>query len=180
MYIQNATYKAVPTAGLTFPLAEGTVLTVGDVTGIVPENIAIAAPTGLIYLAVGGTIDLTSDANAGVSFTDAELNTLGGDFNFIPVTEAGGGSGSGAVYLTDTNGTLSATYSEISALIDAGTVIYLKSTQSQRSIGLCPLAWLSDYGAHYTVAFTNVLSADQYILYSAESDSAPLILEPDD
>ncbi len=92
----------------------------------------------------------------------------------------GGGSGSGDVYLTDTNGTLSATYSEISALIDAGTVIYLKSTQSQRVIALCPLAWLSDYGAHYTVAFTNVLSEGQSILYSAESDSAPLILEPDD
>lgn len=93
MYIQNATYKAVPTAGLTFPLTEGTVLTVGDVTGIVPENISLAAPTGLIYLATGGTIDLTSEANAGVSFTDAELNALGGDFNFIPVTEAGGGGG---------------------------------------------------------------------------------------
>lgn len=90
MYIQNATYKAVPTAGLTFPLAEGTVLTVGDVTGIVPENTALAAPTALIYLATGGTIDLTSAANAGVTFTDAELNALSGDFNFIPLTEHGG------------------------------------------------------------------------------------------
>jgi len=92
MFIQNAVYKAVPTDGLTFPLAEGTVITVGDVTGIVPENIALAAPTGLIYLATGGTIDLTSEANAGVTFTDEQLNELGGDFNFIPVTEAGGSS----------------------------------------------------------------------------------------
>jgi hypothetical protein len=92
MFIQNAVYKAVHTDGLTFPLAEGTVITVGDVTGIVPENIALAAPTGLIYLATGGTIDLTSEANAGVTFTDEQLKELGGDFNFIPLTEAGGSS----------------------------------------------------------------------------------------
>jgi len=92
MFIQNAVYKTVPTDGLTFPLAEGTVITVGDVTGIVPENIALAAPTGLIYLATGGTIDLTSEANAGVTFTDEQLNELGGDFNFIPLTENGGSS----------------------------------------------------------------------------------------
>lgn len=91
MYIQNATYKTIPTEGLTFPLEAGTVLTIGNVTGIVPENVAVAAPTGVLYLAVGGTIDLTSEANAGITFTDAELNALSGDFNFIPLAEAGGG-----------------------------------------------------------------------------------------
>lgn len=87
MYIKNATYKEVPTAGLTFPLAEGSVITVGGVTGIVEQNVAAAGPTAQIYIAVGGTIDLRSEANKGVSFTDEQVKALGSDFNFIPAKE---------------------------------------------------------------------------------------------
>ena len=87
MYIQNATYKTVPTGSLSFPLAEGAVVTAGGVTGIVPENLAAAGPTAQIYVAVGGTIDLRSEANKGVSFTDEQVKALGSDFNFIPAKE---------------------------------------------------------------------------------------------
>lgn len=87
MYIKNATYKTVPTGSLSFPLAEGAVVTAGGVTGIVPENLAAAGPTAQIYVAVGGTIDLTSEANKGVSFTDAQIKALGSDFNFVPASE---------------------------------------------------------------------------------------------
>ena len=92
MYIQNAVYKAVPTGSLEFPVAEGTIITAGDVTGIVPQNVALAPPTAMIYVATGGTIDLTSEANKGVSFTEAQIKELGSDFNFIPAQEGGGGS----------------------------------------------------------------------------------------
>ncbi|MBP5302020.1 MAG: hypothetical protein J6Y88_02085, partial [Bacteroidales bacterium] len=34
-----------------------------------------------------GTIDLTSEANNGVSFTDAQIKALGSDFNFVPASE---------------------------------------------------------------------------------------------
>lgn len=87
MYIKNATYKEVPTAGLTFPLAEGSVITVGGVTGIVEQNVAAAGPTAKLYIAVGGTIDLRSEANKNVSFTDDQVKALGSDFNFIPAKE---------------------------------------------------------------------------------------------
>ena len=89
MYIQNATYKAIPTGSLSFPITQGSVVTAGGVTGIVTEGIAVAPPTAQIYIAVGGTIDMTSPANKGVTFTDEELKALGGDFNFVPIREAG-------------------------------------------------------------------------------------------
>lgn len=92
MYIKDATYRSVPTADLTFPIAEGTVVTVGNVTGIVDQNLKEAAPTARIYVAVGGTIDLTSDANKNVTFSDEDISRLGQDFNFIPGAEGGGGS----------------------------------------------------------------------------------------
>ena len=88
MFINNAIYKAIPTASLTFPLSEGVVVTVGGVTGIVTENVAQASPTATIYIAVGGTIDLRSEANKGVSFTDAQIKALGSDFNFVPASES--------------------------------------------------------------------------------------------
>ncbi len=88
MYIKNATYKAVPTGGMSFPITEGTVVTAGGVTGIVTENLSAAGPTAMIYVAVGGTIDLRSEANKGVSFTDEQVKALGSDFNFIPASEA--------------------------------------------------------------------------------------------
>ncbi len=78
---------------MEFPVAEGTVITAGDVTGIVPQNVTLAPPTAMIYVATGGTIDLTSEANKGVSFTEAQIKELGADFNFIPAQEGGGGGG---------------------------------------------------------------------------------------
>lgn len=87
MYIQNATYKAVPTGNLTFPIAEGSIVTAGGVTGIVTENLAAATPTAMIYIAIGGTIDLKSEANKNVFFTDEQIAALGSDFNFVPAEE---------------------------------------------------------------------------------------------
>lgn len=84
MFIKNATYKSIPTEGLSFPLAEGAIIS----GGIVPETAALAPPTGRVYIAVGGTIDLTSEANKNVSFTNEQIRALGGDFNFVPAEEA--------------------------------------------------------------------------------------------
>ena len=87
MYIQNVTVKSIKADGLSFPLQEGSVLTVGGVTGIVPATIDVRPATNMIYIAVAGTIDLTSPANANVSFTDQQIKALGGDFNFVPAVE---------------------------------------------------------------------------------------------
>lgn len=87
MFIKNATYKSIPTAGLSFPLAEGTIIS----NGIVPQTIDIEPPTHRISVAIGGTIDLNSPANKNVSFTDEQIRALGGDFNFVPAEEAKSG-----------------------------------------------------------------------------------------
>lgn len=83
MFIANATYKTISTEGQTFPIAEGTIIS----NGIVPQTIDIEPPTHRISVAVGGTIDLTSEANKGVSFTDEQIKALGSDFNFVPASE---------------------------------------------------------------------------------------------
>lgn len=96
MYINNAIYKTIRPKGLTLPIVEGQVLTAGgaaanedgsDAYCIVPETISNIAPTGLIYVAVGGTIDLSSDANKNVVFSDAMIKALGKDFNFVLASE---------------------------------------------------------------------------------------------
>lgn len=87
MYIQNVIVKSIKSDGLSFPLPEGSVVTVGGVTGIVPTTIDVRPATNRIYVAVAGTVDLTSDANKGVAFTDEQIKALGGDFNFVPAVE---------------------------------------------------------------------------------------------
>lgn len=87
MYIQNMTLKSIDAEGLSFPLAEGSIVTVRGVTGIVPATINVRPATNMIYVAVAGTVDLTSPANKNVSFTDQQIKTLGGDFNFVPAVE---------------------------------------------------------------------------------------------
>lgn len=90
MFIQNAVLKSISAEGLTFPLSEGSVVSVGGVTGIVPTTLGVRPATNRIYVAVAGTIDMTSDANKGVTFTDEQIKALGGDFNFVPAVESGG------------------------------------------------------------------------------------------
>lgn len=87
MFIQNAVLKSINAEGLSFPLAEGSVVSVGGVTGIVPTTLGVRPATNRIYVAVAGTIDMTSDANKGVTFTDEQIKALGGDFNFVPALE---------------------------------------------------------------------------------------------
>lgn len=91
MFIQNAVLKSISAEGLTFPLSEGSVVSVGGVTGIVPTTLGVRPATNRIYVAVAGTIDMTSDANKGVTFTEEQIKALGGDFNFVPAVESGGG-----------------------------------------------------------------------------------------
>ncbi|MBQ4436679.1 MAG: hypothetical protein IJK86_03885 [Lachnospiraceae bacterium] len=88
MFIQNAVLKSINAEGLSFPLAEGSVVSVGGVTGIVPTTLNVRPATNRIYVAVAGTIDLTSDANKGVTFTEEQIKALGGDFNFVPALES--------------------------------------------------------------------------------------------
>lgn len=95
MYIQNVIVKSIKSDGLSFPLPEGSVVTVGGVTGIVPTTLNVRPATNRIYVAVAGTIDMTSDANKGVTFTEEQIKALGGDFNFVPAVESGGGGGGG-------------------------------------------------------------------------------------
>ena len=83
MFIKNATYKTISTEGQTFPIAEGAIIK----GGIVPQTVDIDPPTHRISVAIGGTIDLRSDANKNVSFTDEQIKALGADFNFIPAKE---------------------------------------------------------------------------------------------
>ena len=87
MFIQNAVLKSINADGLSFPLAEGSVVSVGGVTGIVPTTLGVRPATNRIYVAVAGTVDLTSDANKGVTFTDGQIKALGKDFNFVPAVE---------------------------------------------------------------------------------------------
>lgn len=95
MFIQNAVLKSINAEGLSFPLAEGSVVSVGGVTGIIPGTLDIRPATNRIYVAVAGTIDLTSDANKCVTFTDEQIQELGADFNFVPAVEFSGGGGGG-------------------------------------------------------------------------------------
>lgn len=91
MFIQNAVLKSINAEGLSFPLAEGSVVSAGGVTGIVPTTLNVRPATNRIYVAVAGTVDLTSDANKSVTFTEEQIKALGGDFNFVPAVEGGGG-----------------------------------------------------------------------------------------
>ncbi len=91
MFIQNAVLKSINAEGLSFPLAEGSVVSAGGVTGIVPTTLNVRPATNRIYVAVAGTVDLTSDANKGVTFTDEQIKALGGDFNFVPAMETASG-----------------------------------------------------------------------------------------
>ena len=96
MFIQNGVFREVKLAdGITYPLAAGTVLTVNgavassaaDAYGILPERVAFKQPTGRVYIAVGGTIDMSDPANSGVTLTDAMKLALTG-INFIPEPQA--------------------------------------------------------------------------------------------
>ena len=87
MFIQNAVLKSISAEGLTFPLSEGSVVSAGGVTGIVSGTLDVRPATNRIYVAVAGTIDMTSDANKGVTFTDGQIKALGKDFNFVPAVE---------------------------------------------------------------------------------------------
>ena len=100
MYIKEAVYRTVPITNLTFPVSEGTILTVNgnvanqdgsDAYGIVPENIYSIPTTGRAYVAVGGIIDLDSEANRHVAFSEAMIQALGSDFNFVRAVEVAGG-----------------------------------------------------------------------------------------
>ena len=92
MYIKDAIYKTVP-IGMTPPINEGTIVTINgqqaslvgtDAYGIVTEKIEVAPPTGRMYVAVSGTIDLDT---CGVTFNESQIQVLGRDFNFVPANE---------------------------------------------------------------------------------------------
>ena len=96
MYIQNAVYKTIKPKDVPLPIAAGTVLTVSgriaaedgsDAFGIVPEKVTNIGPTGKLNVAIGGTIDLTSPANQDAVFSEAMIQALGKDFNFVPASE---------------------------------------------------------------------------------------------
>lgn len=91
MYIKDGIYRQLK-AKVAAPIAAGTVLTAGgtqaaangsDAFGIVPERIDVLSPTGMIYVAVGGTIDLESPQNAGITLSEEMQLALTG-INFIP------------------------------------------------------------------------------------------------
>lgn len=126
MFIQNAVLKSISAEGLAFPLSEGSVVSVGGVTGIVPTTLNVRPATNRIYVAVAGTIDLTSDANKGVTFTNEQIQELGADFNFVPAVESGGGGGGGAFIINisvDVGGMRAdKTFAEIMAAYRAGSI----------------------------------------------------------
>ena len=132
MYIQNVIVKSIKSDGLSFPLPEGSVVTVGGVTGIVPTTIDVRPATNRIYVAVAGTVDLTSDANKGVTFTDEQIQELGADFNFVPAVESGGGGGETPLVVTCTQVeasetqevyTLDKNYKEISTALESHRIV---------------------------------------------------------
>ena len=152
MFIKNATYKTISTEGQTFPIAEGAIIS----NGIVPQTIDIEPPTHRISVAIGGTIDLNSDANKNVSFTDEQIKALGSDFNFVPAAESSGGtdlpdydtSDNGKVLTVDGTGstaelvwaTPAAELPTLSGASDAGKFLVVNSSGNGWEIVTVPAA----------------------------------------
>lgn len=137
MFIKDGVYREIDVK-VDAPIAEGTILTFGgtlaaedasDAFGIVPENIYVLPPTKKTRVVIGGTIDLDDPANKGVEFSEAVVNALGADINFVPAAEAGGG---GALIVnssydsTANNHVLDKTAQEIYDALLSGTSVYIK------------------------------------------------------
>lgn len=124
MFIKDGVYREIDVK-VDAPIAEGTILTFGgtlaaedasDAFGIVPENIYVLPPTKKTRVVIGGTIDLDDPANKGVEFSEAVVNALGADINFVPAAEAGGGGGNYDAY------------DFVISQIDSGTPVLEKGT----------------------------------------------------
>lgn len=91
MYVKNGIYREIP-VNVAAPIEAGTVVTAGgtqaasggaDAFGIVTQRIDVIAPTGMMRVCVGGTIDLEAPQNQGVSISKTLQLALTG-INFIP------------------------------------------------------------------------------------------------
>lgn len=96
MYIKDGIYKSIK-AAVSTPITAGTVLTINGLEataatayGIVPETINVLPPTGRIYVAIGGTIDLTDPANKGITISK-EMQKALVDIDFVPEPPAESG-----------------------------------------------------------------------------------------
>lgn len=192
MFIKDGVYREIDVK-VDAPIAEGTILTFGgalaaedasDAFGIVPENIYVLPPTKKIRVAIGGTIDLDDPANKGVEFSEAIVNALGADINFVPAAEAGGGGGSdlpeysstdaGKALVVDEEGNLSWDEPEITPPVDYEPVL------PQQELAIVDVGWSDSFsgdpiveGGRYRLILDGVTYEP---LTAAEGESASVCL----
>lgn len=147
MFIKDGVYREIDVK-VDAPIAEGTILTFGgtlaaedasDAFGIVPENIYVLPPTKKTRVVIGGTIDLDDPANKGVEFSEAVVNALGADINFVPAAEAGGG---GAELPAATSA-------------DEGKVLTVKKTGYKKGTVIIPEQTLTTQGQYPQARISN-------------------------
>lgn len=170
MYIKDAIYRSVSPNPNLYPISAGAVLTAtgamaGDdgsgAYGIVPQTVATPAATGLLSVAIAGTIDLEDPANADVSFSDAVMAALH-EINFVPAQETASvpvpaAADSGKVPMAGDNGTVAWTsvphiLCSLSTAASLATMMYISPVITAAN---------QNVGTTYYTSVSTIISTDE-------------------